>query len=50
MVFHVDAGWNSQIAVNNIEMLVDKLELDLYTEVIDWKEIKNNVFHVVLCL
>jgi tRNA(Ile)-lysidine synthase TilS/MesJ len=32
LVFHVDAGWNSQIAVNNIEKLVDKLGLDLYTE------------------
>jgi N-acetyl sugar amidotransferase len=41
LVFHVDAGWNSQIAVNNIEMLVDKLGLDLYTEVIDWEEIRD---------
>ncbi len=41
LVFHVDAGWNSQIAVNNIEMLIDKLGLDLYTEVIDWEEIKD---------
>ena len=40
LVFHVDAGWNSQIAVNNIEKLVDGLGLDLYTEVIDWEEIK----------
>ena len=32
LVFHVDAGWNSQIAVNNIERLVDGLNLDLYTE------------------
>lgn len=40
LVFHVDAGWNSQIAVNNIERLVDKLNLDLYTEVIDWEEMK----------
>ena len=38
LVFHVDAGWNSQIAVNNIERLVDSLGLDLYTEVIDWEE------------
>ena len=38
LVFHVDAGWNSQEAVNNIERLVDKLGLDLYTEVINWKE------------
>ncbi|MCX4028819.1 N-acetyl sugar amidotransferase [Endozoicomonas sp. SM1973] len=41
LVFHVDAGWNSQQAVNNIEQLVDKLGLDLYTEVIDWEEMKD---------
>lgn len=41
LVFHVDAGWNSQIAVNNIEKIVDKLGLDLYTEVIDWEEMKD---------
>lgn len=41
LVFHVDAGWNSQIAVNNIEKIVDKLELDLYTEVINWEEMKD---------
>lgn len=41
LVFHVDAGWNSQEAVNNIERLVDKLGLDLYTEVIDWEEMKD---------
>jgi N-acetyl sugar amidotransferase len=41
LVFHVDAGWNSQEAVNNIEKLVDGLGLDLYTEVIDWEEMRN---------
>ncbi|MBX3565274.1 MAG: N-acetyl sugar amidotransferase [Sphingomonas sp.] len=41
LVFHVDAGWNSQIAVNNIERLVDGLQLDLFTEVIDWEEMKD---------
>jgi N-acetyl sugar amidotransferase len=41
MLFHVDAGWNSQEAVNNIEKLVDGLGLDLYTEVIDWQEMKD---------
>tara|TARA_R110002072_G_scaffold224998_1_gene382118 strand:+ start:39149 stop:40249 length:1101 start_codon:yes stop_codon:yes gene_type:complete len=41
LVFHVDAGWNSQLAVNNIERLVDGLKLDLYTEVINWEEIKD---------
>ena len=41
LVFHVDAGWNSQIAVNNIQRIIEKLELDLYTEVIDWEEMKD---------
>ena len=41
MIFHVDAGWNSQEAVNNIERLVDGLGLDLYTEVINWEEMKD---------
>jgi N-acetyl sugar amidotransferase len=41
LVFHVDAGWNSQIAVNNIERLIDGLNLDLFTEVIDWEEMKD---------
>lgn len=41
LVFHVDAGWNTQLAVNNIERLVDKLDLDLFTEVINWEEMKD---------
>jgi N-acetyl sugar amidotransferase len=41
LVFHVDGGWNSQEAVNNIEVMVDKLGLDLFTEVIDWEEMKD---------
>ena len=41
LVFHVDAGWNSQTAVNNIECLVEKLNLDLFTEVINWEEMKD---------
>lgn len=41
LVFHVDGGWNSQIAVNNIEVLIDKLGLDLFTEVINWEEMKD---------
>jgi N-acetyl sugar amidotransferase len=41
LVFHVDVGWNSQQAVNNIEKLVDGLGLDLHTEVVDWLEMKD---------
>lgn len=40
LVFHVDGGWNSEVAVNNIEVMVNKLGLDLYTEVINWEEMK----------
>ncbi|WP_316346918.1 N-acetyl sugar amidotransferase [Desulfuromonas acetoxidans] len=40
LVFHVDGGWNSQIAVNNINVMIDKLDLDLFTEVINWEEMK----------
>jgi N-acetyl sugar amidotransferase len=41
LLYHVDAGWNSQQATNNVERLVDGLGLDLYTEVIDWEEMKD---------
>lgn len=41
LVFHVDGGWNTDIAVNNIQMLVDKLGLDLYTEVINWQDMRD---------
>lgn len=41
LVFHVDGGWNTDIAVNNIQVLVDKLNLDLYTEVINWEEMRD---------
>jgi N-acetyl sugar amidotransferase len=41
LVFHVDAGWNTQQAVGNIEKMIDGLGLDLYTEVINWEEVKD---------
>lgn len=41
LVFHVDGGWNTDIAVNNIQMLVDKLGLELFTEVINWEEMRD---------
>jgi N-acetyl sugar amidotransferase len=41
LLFHVDAGWNSQQAVNNIEKLVDGLNVDLHTEVVDWPEMRD---------
>ncbi len=41
LVFHVDGGWNSELAVNNINVMIDKLNLDLMTEVINWEEMKD---------
>lgn len=41
LVFHVDGGWNTDIAVSNIQSLVDGLGLDLYTEVINWNEMRD---------
>lgn len=41
LLLHVDAGWNTDQAVGNIEKLVDGLGLDLYTEVVDWEEMKD---------
>lgn len=41
LLYHVDAGWNSQESPNNIEKMVDGLCLDLHTEVIDWPEMQD---------
>jgi N-acetyl sugar amidotransferase len=41
LIFHVDAGWNTDKAVGNIEKLINGLHLDLYTEVINWEEMKD---------
>jgi aminotransferase len=41
LVVHVDAGWNSEIAVSNIEKIVNFCKYDLYTYVIDWEEMQD---------
>lgn len=38
---HFDNGWNSELAVKNIENLVAKCDFDLYTYVIDWEEFRD---------
>ena len=43
LLVHVDNGWNSEIAVSNIEKLITSLGFDLYTVVIDWAEIQDIV-------
>jgi len=38
---HFDSGWNSELAVDNIHNLVGSLGLDLYTHVVDWREMRD---------
>ncbi len=41
LVIHLDNGWNSEIANQNINNIIDKCGYDLYTHVIDWDEFKD---------
>lgn len=41
LIVHVDAGWNSELAVANIESVIKYCKYDLYTHVIDWDEIRD---------
>lgn len=38
LAVHMDNGWNSELAVNNIERLLRSLKVNLYTHVVDWRE------------
>lgn len=41
LVVHVDAGWNSEIAVSNIEKIIKYCNYDLHTHVVDWDEMRD---------
>lgn len=41
LVVHVDAGWNSELAVYNIEQVVKYCNYDLHTHVINWEEMRD---------
>jgi N-acetyl sugar amidotransferase len=41
LAVHLDNGWNSELSVINMENIVKKLDIDLYTHVIDWEEFKD---------
>ena len=41
LAVHLDNGWNSELAVKNIENIISKLGIDLYTLVINWEEFKD---------
>jgi N-acetyl sugar amidotransferase len=41
LIIHFDNGWNSELAVKNIENIIQKTGFDLYTYVIDWEGFKD---------
>jgi N-acetyl sugar amidotransferase len=41
LAVHLDNGWNSELAVKNIETVLKVLDIELYTHVIDWEEFKD---------
>jgi N-acetyl sugar amidotransferase len=41
LVVHVDGGWNSELAVRNIQSILDYTGWELYTQVINWKEMQD---------
>jgi N-acetyl sugar amidotransferase len=41
LAVHFDNGWNSELAVSNIQKVLNRLNIDLYTYVIDWEEFKS---------
>ena len=41
LAVHVDGGWNTEVAVHNIETLVRALDLDLHTYVVEWNEMRD---------
>ncbi len=41
LLVHLDNGWNSELSVRNIQSIVDHLQLDLHTYVVDWSEFRD---------
>ena len=41
LAVHLDNGWNSELAVHNINEIVNILDIDLYTLVVDWQEFRS---------
>lgn len=41
LAVHLDNGWNSELAVKNIENIISKLKIDLYTLVVNWEEFRD---------
>jgi len=41
LIIHFDNGWNSELAVNNIEVILNKVGFELHTYVVNWDEFKD---------
>jgi N-acetyl sugar amidotransferase len=41
LAVHMDNGWNSELATNNISNLIERLDVDLFTHVIEWEEYRD---------
>ena len=41
LAIHLDNGWNTELAVSNVEQIVKRLDIDLITNVLDWEEFKD---------
>lgn len=41
LAVHLDNGWNSELAVSNVENIITRLGFDLYTLVINWEEFRD---------
>jgi N-acetyl sugar amidotransferase len=41
LAVHLDNGWDSEIAVSNINKALTALKIDLHTHVIDWEEFRD---------
>jgi N-acetyl sugar amidotransferase len=41
LIIHFDNGWNSELATNNIQHILSKLQFDFQTHVINWEEFKD---------
>ncbi len=41
LAFHFDNGWNSELAVKNVENIIKTLDVDYQTWVVDWEEFRD---------
>ena len=45
LAVHLDNGWNTELAVANVEEVIKRLDIDLITNVLDWEEFRDIQVH-----